>query len=114
MDLSYYLVIIISAIIELFLTPLWIGKIVFLLITIGLPLVGIYKKMIRLVYASIIILIVFFLVNFHFVPLFPHYISAVQSSIIVSDSFLLKSTYNFGLILIPLIFCLIALRFSKK
>ena len=101
---------ILSGMIQLFLHP-WLGGIIFLLITVGLPLVGVFKKKSYLIFISFGILLFTFLFNFHLIPLFPHYIGAIEGAIITNGSIVLKIFYNFGLILIPFLVNLICLWF---
>ena len=93
------------------LTP---GGLVFLVITILLPVVGIFLKRRTFAYASLLIAGVVLLLHLS-VPLpFLVYVGSVQGVLITDGSFIEKFIHNLGFVSIPLLVSLVALRFSER
>jgi len=108
--MSYYLVYITAG----FFNSLTPGGLVFLLITIALPIAGIFLKKRVLVYASLFILAVILFLNLSVpIPLLT-YIGPIQATLLIDGSFIDKLIHNVGLIFVPLVVSLIALRLSGK
>ena len=90
------------------------GGIVFLVITILLPIVGILLKKRIFTYASLFILgVILFLHLSVPIPLLG-YIGPVQGALITDGSFIPKFIHNLGFVVMPLLISLIALKFFAK
>ena len=84
----------------------------FLVITLSLAGFGIHERMISLLYVSLGLLVLVFILNLNVISIFP--VGAVQGSLITGGNFLDKSVHNFGLIIVPLIVNVIGLFLLKK
>ena len=90
------------------------GGIVFILVTISLPIIGIFlKKRIFSFFSLYLLGIVLLLYLSVFIPLIT-YIGPIQGILIVEGNFVDKLIHNFGFIFIPLVVNLVALKFSSR
>jgi len=90
------------------------GGMVFLVITILLPIVGILLKKRIFAYASLFTLGVILLLHLSVPIPFLGYIGPVQGALITDGSFIPKFIHNLGFVFMPLLINLAVLKFSGK
>ena len=90
------------------------GGIVFILVTISLPIIGIFlKKRICSFFSLYPLGIGLLMYLFVFIPLITFFVP-IQGILFVVGNFVDKLIHNFGFIFIPLVVNLVALKFSSR